>query len=111
MLRTLRKACCKWVSVRSANKTIVVAAKDGIRYTVPQRIHSESMEDELTIRFRVDGVFEDRYINVWAGEKRLVHKRRPILVPGEMESVLVKKSDLLACGNIEELTVCLEEVR
>ncbi len=97
--------------VQASGHKAKVITKGGVRYTVPQFIRPETMDDSVTIRFRVGGVFEDRFINVWVGEKRLIHKRRPILVPGEMESVVIKKSDLLACGDVDEIAVCLEEVR
>lgn len=96
---------------QSGGRTVPVVAKGGVRYTVPQHVSIESMDDAVTLRFRVGGVFEDRYINVWADDKRLAHKRRPILVPGEMESVVLKKSELLACGDVDEIVVCLEEAR
>ncbi|WP_321972710.1 NAD(P)/FAD-dependent oxidoreductase [Paratractidigestivibacter sp.] len=95
--------------VRSA--TIAVRAKGGVRYTVPQFISPTYMAESITLRFRVAGVFEDRYINVWANDKLLVHKRHPILVPGEMESVVIKKEMLEGLDDLEEIVVCLEEVR
>ena len=67
------------------------------------------MPEKLTVRFRVAGVFEDRWVNVWADGTRLVHRRRPILVPGEMEDVVLTRDELLACGNVESIVVCLEE--
>ena len=94
---------------QAPSRALKVKAKGGIRYTVPQVIRPEAMDDQIVLRFRVGGVFEDRFINVFAGEKRLVHKRRPILVPGQMESVSLKKEDLLNCGDFDELVICLEE--
>ena len=94
---------------QASPRALKVKTKGGVRYTVPQVIRPDAMDDQVVLRFRVGGVFEDRYVNVFAGEKRLVHKRRPILVPGQMESVSLKKEDLLGCGDIEELVICLEE--
>ena len=96
---------------QAASKALAVKTKGGVRYTVPQVIRPAAMDDEVVLRFRVGAVFEDRYINVFADDKRIVHKRRPILVPGQMESVTLKKQDLLACGDVNELVICLEEVR
>ena len=88
---------------------IAVLAKGGVRYTVPQVINPIRMPEKLTVRFRVAGVFEDRWVNVWVDGTRLVHRRRPILVPGEMEDVVLTRDELLACGNVESIVVCLEE--
>ncbi len=96
---------------QAASKALAVKTKGGVRYTVPQVIRPAAMDDEVVLRFRVGAVFEDRFINVFADDKRIVHKRRPILVPGQMESVTLKKKDLLACGDTNELVICLEEVR
>ena len=96
---------------QASSKALTVKTKGGVRYTVPQVIRPAAMDDEVVLRFRVGAVFEDRYINVFADDKRIVHKRRPILVPGQMESVTLKKQDLLACSDVNELVICLEEVR
>ena len=96
---------------QATSKALTVKTKGGVRYTVPQVIRPAAMDDEVVLRFRVGAVFEDRFINVFADDKRIVHKRRPILVPGQMESVTLKKKDLLACGDTNELVICLEEVR
>lgn len=89
---------------------IPVIAQGGVRYTVPQVINPMHMPEKLTVRFRVAGVFENRWVNVWADGTRLVHRRRPILVPGEMEDVVLSRDELLACGDVESIVVCLEEV-
>ena len=91
-------------------RDIPVLAKGGVRYTVPQAVNPMRMPEKLTVRFRVAGVFEDRWVSVWADGTRLVHKRRPILVPGEMEDVVLFRDELLACGDVESIVVCLEEV-
>lgn len=88
---------------------IPVVAEGGVRYTVPQSIDPERMPEKLTIRFRVGGVFEDRRICVYLGDERVISKRRPILVPGEMEDVTLKREDLLARPGLEKIVVTLEE--
>lgn len=88
---------------------IPVRAKAGVRYTVPQVINPSRMPEKLIVRFRVSDVFEDRWVNVWADDTRLVHRRRPILVPGEMEEIVLDRDELLACGDVESIVVCLEE--
>ena len=48
----------------------------------------------MTVRFRVDGVYRDRFVSVYLDGARVVHRRRRILTPGEMEQV---SFDLAAC--------------
>ena len=88
---------------------IPVVAEGGVRYTVPQSIDPERMPEKLTVRFRVGGVYEDRLICVYLGDERVISKRRPILVPGEMEDVTLKREDLLARPGLEKIVVTLEE--
>ena len=90
-------------------RRIPIAGTDGVRYTVPQSVDPGRMPERLTVRFRVSGVYEGRSIDVRAGEKRLVHKRRPILVPGEMEEFVLRREDLAACGDVPEIVVSLGE--
>ena len=80
-----------------------------MRYTVPQSIDPNRMPEKLTVRFRVGGVFEDKRICVYLGDERVIAKRRPILVPGEMEDVTLKREDLLARPGLEKIVVTLEE--
>ena len=89
---------------------VPVVAAGGVRYTVPQSIDPARIPDELTLRFRVGGVYEDKWVDVCADGTRLVHRRRPILVPGQMEEVVLSKSDLAVCGDIQSIVVSLEEV-
>ena len=95
----------------AARRDVPITPADGVRYTVPQRVDPRSMPERVTVRFRVDGVYEDRWVEVWAGERRLSRKRRPILVPGQMEEVVLKRDELLSVEGLEAVTVRLAEGR
>lgn len=90
-------------------RRVRIACTNGVRYTVPQSVDLGRMPEKLVVRFRVSGVFENRFIDVRAGEKRLVHKKRPILVPGEMEEFVLCRDELAACGDVSEIVVSLGE--
>jgi NADPH-dependent 2,4-dienoyl-CoA reductase/sulfur reductase-like enzyme len=93
-----------------AARRIPIQATDGVRYTVPSFLHPDTMPAEVTVRFRVGGVYKNRYISVYLGEQRLIHKKRPIMAPGEMESIILKKSDLQAAPDlINKITIKVEE--
>ena len=88
---------------------ISVETQGGIRYSVPQLIRPEHMEEKLTVRFRVGAVYRDVYISVYVGEKRIIHKKKRKLAPGEMEQVILKKSDLTAAGELDKIVMKIEE--
>ncbi|MGI6230816.1 MAG: NAD(P)/FAD-dependent oxidoreductase [Tractidigestivibacter sp.] len=107
------KAAAEWAAGGSAadaaRHNLPVFAEGGVRYTVPQTLDPSLMDSETTLRFRVSDVFEDRRISVYVDDERIVSKRRPILVPGQMEQVTLKREDLLARPNASKITVKLEE--
>ncbi len=90
-----------------ASMDIVVS--DGIRYTVPQVVDPARMPDELTVRFRVDGVYENRFVSVYLDDERIYHRKRLIMAPGEMEQVILRQKDLLARPGVASISFKLEE--
>ncbi|MDO4615349.1 MAG: FAD-dependent oxidoreductase [Lachnospiraceae bacterium] len=91
-----------------SGREIKIVTKDGVRYTVPTVIRPEFMNDTVVIRFRVGGVYRDCYVSAYIGEERKIHRKARILAPGEMEQVVLKKSDIEAAGDVCEITICLE---
>lgn len=92
-----------------AENTIEIKAIDGVRYTVPATICVDRMEDMLTVRFRVGGVYKNVFASVYLDDERIIHKKRPVVAPGEMEDVKLKKEVLQAHPNLQTITVKLEE--
>lgn len=62
-----------------------------VRYTVPGTIDPDRMAEEQVVRFRVGDVMQNGSINVWLDDRRMVHKKRRVMAPGEMEQVILKK--------------------
>ena len=92
-----------------SQKTIEIKAVDGVRYTVPKTINVENMDDELTVRFRVAGVFKNSYISTYLNDKRISHKKRRVMAPGEMEQVVLKKEELRCFEDLSNITIKIEE--
>ena len=67
------------------------------------------MPDELTVRFRVGNVYRNCYISVYVGEKRILHKKKQIAAPGEMEEVRLSKKILEEIPGLEQITIKVEE--
>uniref|UniRef100_I5AT60 Thioredoxin reductase n=1 Tax=Eubacterium cellulosolvens (strain ATCC 43171 / JCM 9499 / 6) TaxID=633697 RepID=I5AT60_EUBC6 len=93
----------------STGTEIPVKADFGVSYTVPEKIAPERMQDTLTVRFRVNNVYRNHYISVYLGDRRVTHKKKQIAAPGEMEQVILKKTDLEEVPELSEIRICLEE--
>lgn len=76
-------------------ETIKVEAVDGVRYTVPHFINPSAVENDIIVRFRVGDVFKGAAIGVYFDDTKVLHKKRRILTPGEMEEVQLT-SDLFS---------------
>jgi len=89
--------------------SIPVCAQDGVRYTVPSVLRPSHMSELTTIRFRVGAVYKDVDVVVYAGEKVLLSVHKKVMAPGEMEQIIVKKSNLLADGIPDNIRVCINK--
>ena len=92
-------------------KEIKVVCEGGVRYSVPVRICPDHLADDamVTLRFRVANVYKNKKIVVYAGDEVIFSRKRPVLAPGEMETVLLKAKALKAHSDIDHITVTLEE--
>ena len=96
-------------SARSEAEPLTIVPSAGVRYTVPVTVDVTHMADTLKVRFRVDNVYRNRYVSVYVGERRLVHRKRQIMAPGEMEDVTLKREDLAGLTGEKVISVLLEE--
>ena len=90
-------------------KQIEILPVDGVRYTVPKYIRPEVMDDTLTVRFRVGQVYKGCAIATYFGDELISKRKRPVMAPGEMEQVVLKKSQLAEYPDIENITIKIEE--
>lgn len=92
-----------------SQKEIVISGEQGVRYTVPCSIRPEQMEEKHPVRFRVGDVYQKCYISVYLDEERILHKKRPVMAPGEMETVYLEKKMLLERPALGKITVKFEQ--
>ena len=80
-----------------------------MRYTVPQYLDPEGMEESVTVRFRVGKPYQNADLAVYADGAllRRVHKR--ILTPGEMESFPIAPAAIPA--DADTVTFVVEEAQ
>ena len=92
-------------------KELKLVCEGGVRYSVPVRICPDHLADDalVTLRFRVANVYKNKKIVVYAGEDVLFSKKRPVLAPGEMETVILKAKALKEHADLDHITVTLEE--
>ena len=86
---------------------ISITGRGGVRYTVPSALHLQRMGEEQVVRFRVGGVYRGHAISVTCDGRPLLRRRRPIMAPGEMEQVVLKKAELPP--DCREITIAIEE--
>lgn len=89
-------------------KVIPIIPTEGVRYTVPANIRVGQMEEQLKVRFRVGAVYSKCYVSVYLDDERIIHKKRPVMAPGEMEEILLKKEQLQAHDGLAQVTVKIE---
>lgn len=86
--------------------TLDIKGAGGVRYVVPQKLRLPVSED-LRLYFRVGAIYDKVTLTLSCGEKALAVKKRPKVVPGEMETFIVKKETL---GNLSgSLTLTLSQ--
>ena len=94
---------------KTETKEIRINPIEGVRYTVPGTINADRMDENLTVRFRVGGVYTNCYISAYFDSERVIHKKRPVVAPGEMEEMKLTKEQLLKYPDLQTITVKLEE--
>ena len=92
----------------SKGDDVEIVATEGARYTVPSTIAVDRMDEKLTVRFRVGAVYKDSYVSVYFDDERVMHNKKRIMAPGEMEQVILLKNKLLEKPGLKKITVKIE---
>jgi NADPH-dependent 2,4-dienoyl-CoA reductase/sulfur reductase-like enzyme len=90
-------------------EVIEVTATDGARYTVPSTINVDRMDDLLTVRFRVGDVYKNSFVSVYFDDERVMHNQKRILAPGEMEQIVLRKTQLQEKSGLKKITIKIEK--
>ena len=90
-------------------RKIEVIATGGVSYTVPQYINQENKEEVIEVRFRVGQVYKNSYISVYFDNTRVLHLRKKILSPGEMEEVKLTKQMIEKYKGCKKISIKVEE--
>ena len=73
-------------------REIPLKPQGAARYTVPVSLCPQRMGEQLVVRFRVGRNIRGGVVKVFAGDKLLYQRKRPVMAPGEMEQVVFQKA-------------------
>ena len=101
------KAAAEYVQ-RGPRPRAVISVKNGknINYVLPQKIDC-NLEGDVKLFFRVSNTFKNCTVKAVRGDKTLVKRVKRVAAPGEMETLILKHSDLVEGAG--DITVSLEE--
>lgn len=102
-------AYVKGTRTEEGGREITLDPTDGVRYTVPATVNTARMDDILTVRFRVGGVYKNCYVSAYFDDERVIHKKCQIVAPGEMEEIRLTKEQLAEYPDLKTITVKIEE--
>ena len=74
-----------------SGRGIPLVPAGAVRYTVPCTVDPARMEAETVVRFRVGRNMRRAVVTVKADGKELLRRKRPVMAPGEMEQIVLKK--------------------
>ena len=85
----------------NARDSLAVNAGENVGYVVPQRI-DKNEKGNVKLFFRATNVFREPTITVKCGDTVLLQRKKRIVVPGEMETLLLTEEKIAnATGSIE----------
>ncbi len=88
---------------------IAIEYNEKIRYTVPSLISSAQMPEQLTLRFRVKDEIKNSVISVYFEGVKEFCCKRAIMVPSEMESVVLTRKMFANNPKATSICICVEE--
>lgn len=99
------RSAAQFVQKAQAGPVGEIPLKTGgaVRYTVPASLSPQRMGEEAVVRFRVGRNMRKATVRVLLDGKEAYKRPRPVMAPGEMEQVLIKKAWF--SGEEKEITV------
>ena len=73
-----------------ATEYVPTVGTNGVRYVVPQKIAKDECTDPISLRMRVSNAFKDVEIAVILDGEKIASRKKQIVTPGEMETIVLK---------------------
>lgn len=102
-------ACFVRGRLRQKESRITVTPDNGIRYTVPSYIDPLRMPEEVVVRFRVSESFAQVRLCTYYDDILIKAVKKRAMAPGEMEGVVLKKSELLKYKDLNQIRLVIEK--
>ena len=96
-------------AAEAEGQVIELVPTEGVRYTVPSTIRVAKMAEEVTVRFRVGAVYRNAFISVYFEDERVIHRKRMMMAPGEMEEVKLSRAKLAEYPDLSTITFKIEK--
>lgn len=102
-----RNAALYALNKLNKNTTVSTLANEGIGYVVPQNIDTNCGED-VNLFMRVRNIYSNKKLVVRCGDEIILEKRRPHMIPSEMENIKIGKDVLEKITG--SITISVEEI-
>lgn len=96
-------------SLQGGIREVPLSPCGGVRYTVPEFIRPELMNELVTVRFRVGDVYKDKAVVVYLDDEEIMRRKKNVMAPGEMEQIVLQKKKILAHDGLQKITITLED--
>ena len=75
-----------------SQSVIDIKCSGGVRYTVPQKVNPDTMDNLLKVRFRVGDTYKDKKLCIYFDDNKVQEQKKNVMKPGEMEEVILRKA-------------------
>ena len=86
---------------------VPTSGTNGVRYVVPQKIRKDDSVEQISLRMRVANAYKNVEIAVMLDGEKIVSRRKQIVTPGEMETVVLKPELVAKVKQGQKLEVTL----
>ena len=87
-----------------------IKTSNGVRYVVPELIIKNEDSNPLTLKLRVDNVYKKVKLEISCDDEIIYSKARPVVAPGEMETINLKSEDVLKLRKAKNINVYLRRI-
>lgn len=93
----------------SGGEKVSIVGKDGVRYVVPHYLSKDAEIDKLQLKMRVANVFKNKRLVADLDGEEIISKKKQIVTPGEMESVVLTAEQVKKIQSGKTLTLRLAD--
>lgn len=88
---------------------IKILSFSGVKYTIPQYINIENINEIESVMFKVTNVFRDRFISVYFDDVRELHVKKKMLTPWRIEKIQFTRELLERHSECKQITISVQK--